>query len=501
MQQVFKQEQEKLQRETEEDVQTVIETETDLTPQKVNVELAERTVKTTKTEKIVDGEEKTVIDMDESKEVQKVSYPRPDNLYQNRAEKLPPKDREKEKCEGQNRKKSSETSSSRPKIVFLKVKAPEQSFPEKAYQVPETADEENLQPSVENFSIQEEEDSEGCLIKEIYEIPRTTIESKFGEETSAETLLEADEPGTEGSVGEYGSGEDNVSENRDQKDAEEPSIPEIALEKTESYNDPDIDEYALNPELFNSLPESREYESPDPIEELLNNFEGLKSYGFVSEGVVKAEYDSKENEKGVSKRVIVSLDSLTAEESLKGNEVVEYLGRSETDIDATIVEIPYFSENSGQSWDQGWNSTDMVLQLGDMDFMNMEYLVSEPGEPREVPVRKRIESEFDASKIMEFRESQEWSNHDGGYEASQKTKNAWQERYGEDIMELDSIERGIYAAIVEGKEFRGSEIDFTGMGLENGEFLEEVYRETKTENYLGRVTSEAGGGERATALS
>ncbi len=492
MQQVFKQkEQEQFEENSEENVQTVIETETDLTPQKVNLELAERTVTTTRTEKIVDGEEKTVIDMDESREVQEISYPRPDNLYQEKAEKIPKQTQEEKEAEEENIGKSTSVNFSRPKIVFLKVKAPEKDFPNEACQVPETADTEALRPSVASVIVQEE-DSVGALIEEVVESP--AVESETIEE-EVERFLETQETLIEESGENYSS--ESYSE-----DEEEKFEPKMILEEPDIYEEIEDESYEVTETFFETLKPLEESLNPKFRVDSLEDFEGLKSYTSVTEGVVKAEYNPEENESGVSERVLVSMDALTEQESLEGSEVVEYLGRPEVELDATVAEIPYFSENSGQSWESGWNSFDMVLQMGDMDFQDTEYLISKPGETVDTPARSSIDSDFDSSKILEFRESQQWSNHDGGYEASKVTKNAWQEKYGEGIMELDSMERGIYAAIVEGNEFRGSSLDFSEMGLENGNFLEKVYRETtKREDYLEGFTPEAGGGGRATALS
>lgn len=488
MQQAFKlKEKEKFEENKEKNVQTVIETETDLTPQKVNVELAERTVTTTKTEKIVDGAEKTLIDIDESKNVQEVSYPRPDSIYQEKAEKIQTQTQEEKESEEENQENSRGLNFSRPQIIFLKVKAPENDFPSEVYDVPETAETEALRPSVESITVQEE-DSGGTFIEEIGEIP--SAESETIEE-DVERFLETQEALIENSEEAYSS--ESYSE-----DEEEKFKPEMIPEESDIYEEIGKERYEVTETVFEALEPLEDSFEPSFLIDSLKDFEGLESYSFVSEGIVKAEYNSEENEKGVSERVLVSMDALTAGESLEGSEVIEYLGRSETGLDATVAEIPYFSENSGQSWESGWNSTDMVLQLGEMDFMNMEYMISNPGESREIPAKRRISSEFDSSKVLEFRESQEWSNHDGGYEASEATKNAWQEKYGEGIMELDSIERGIYAAIVDGKDFRGSDLNFSEMGLENGEFLEEIY--SVREN-IGEFTPEASGTGRARALS
>lgn len=490
MQKEFKlKEQEQFEENKEKNVQTVIETETDLTPQKINVELAERTLTTTKTRRIVDGEEKTFIDMDESKDTRKISYPRPDNIYSEETENLSLQSQEQEETE--NEEESFRWKSlSRPKKVFIRVKIPERvqtSFPADAWEVPETAGEEDLQPSIVEISVEDGEEKSSAFIEEVTENPvsdTTGSSEEFSRNLGPETEFES-----------TGIQENYDSDERYEEHEDESFEVEDAVERPEFFEEVEEENYDLAGTGLGAVEEVEDYGF---LEESLEDFEGLESYGFVSEGVVRAEYDSVKSKEGVSERVLVSLDSLTEVGSLNGSEVVEYLG-SETGLDATVAEIPYFSENSGASWEAGWNSFDIVLQMGDMDFQNMEYMISNPGETRETPSKRSIDGKFDSSKVMEFRESEEWSAHTGSYEASDRTKNAWTEKYGEEVLELDSMERGIYAAIVEGKEFRGSEIDFREMGLENGEFLEEVYSLEK--GYLEDLSPGATGTGRATALS
>ena len=476
-QQLKLQNKEKYEKTKDKNVQTVIETDTDLTTDEVNIELAERKVTTIKEEKIVDGEEKTVIDIDESKDIQKVSYPRPDKIYNERTEGLTVETVDEEE-------ENEETSEpvSQPKVVFIQIEAPErkQFFPE-SFDSVELADSQDLEPSVE-FTVEENETGE--FIKQVQETEFTEI----FEQVSGSFLLFSEERFLEE--------ENNGGEYR-KEEYEEDSLQILFEENDEDY-DVDLDESDLDFILEDGFDVSSDFQSVSSIAESLEDFDGLEQHGFVSNGVLKAEYNSTENSKGVSERVIVSLDNFGEYDSVRGSEVVEYLG-SNTALDATVAEIPYFSENSGMSWESGWNSFDMVLQMGDMDFQNMEYMISDIGEKRDSPAKQSINSDFDSSKVLEFRESQEWSNHDGGYEASQETIDAWEEKYGEGIMELDDIERGIYAAIVEGNEFRGSDLDFTEMDLENGELLQEVYLER--ENYLQEFTPEINGKGLSTALS
>jgi len=491
MQQALKlKEQEQFEENSEKNIQTVIETETDLTPQEVNVELAERTLTTTKTEKIVDGEEKTVIDMDESKDVQQISYPRPDNIYSEETEDLSLQSQEQEETEKREEENFRQRSPSTPKKVFIRVKVPEKiqrNFPADAWKVPETAGEEDLQPSVVEISVEDSEEKSSAFIKEVTENP--VPDTSESSEESPQNFR------TETETSDIKLQENYTSEERYEEQEEDDFEVTGPVENPEFFEETEEENYDLAETGLEPVEDGNDYGF---LQESLEDFEGLESYSFVSEGVLKAEYDSVESEKGVSERVLVSLDSLTETGSLTASDVVEYLG-SETAIDATVAEIPYFSENSGKSWEDGWNSFDMVLQMEDMDFQNMEYMISDPGETRETPSKRSIDGEFDSSKVLEFRESEEWSMHTGSYEASDRTKNAWTEKYGEEILELDSMERGLYAAIVEVNEFRGSEIDFTEMGLENGEFLEEVYNSETS--YREDFSPGAAGRGRATALS
>lgn len=472
--------QEKFEKTKEENVQTVIETDTDLTREEVNVELAERVVTTTKEERIVDGEEKTLIDIDESKEVQKVSYPRPDKIYKKETKGLTLQSSADEEIN------EDANTVSQPKMVFIQVKIPKrkQFFPENFDSV-EVADSKDLRPTVE-FTVEDEESGE--FIKQVQKIEFTDIIKETSHSSRKLEMNLFEDETTEYNAEEY--------EMEEEHEGHSDEIPIISEDLEEEYQGR-FDELDIELDLEDEISKELVEESSQ-LTQSLDQFDGVEEHSFVSRGVLKAEYDSSQSTEGVSERVMVSLDSFGNYDSVTGSDVVEYLG-SETGLDATVAEIPYFSENSGASWESGWNSFDMVLQMGDMNFQNMEYMISNIGEQRNTPAMQSIGSDFDSSKVLEFRESQEWSNHDGGYSASQETTEAWEEEYGQGIMELDDVERGIYAAIVEGNKFRGSEIDFTEMGLEHGQLLQDVYM--NRENYMLEISPHADDKGLSTALS
>jgi len=472
---------EKFDKTKEENVQTVIETQTDLSTSKVNVELAERKITTTKEEKIVEGEKKKLIDIDESKEVQNVSYPRIDNVYDEKAQELSVKTQDSEE-KGEEESKSI----SKPKLVFIKLEIPEKErFTQEEFDSVETADSEDLKPSIK-FTIEEDETGEFIEKVEQSELTETVQEELETNRARLEQVLEEQEESY--SEDDYEAQGENDYQGKD--------VDAVLEDEEEEYEESFEKEFGIELDLDQDI--APEVEKPSRIVKSLNDFEGLEEHSFASRGVLKADYDPAESVKGVSERVIVSLDEISEYDSISGSEVVEYIGEK-TALDATVTEIPYFSENSGPSWDEGWNSFDMVLQMGDMDFQNMEYMVSEMGENRGNPAKQSIGSNFDSSKVMEFRESQEWSNHQEGYEASEETLDAWIDEYGEGVLELDPIERGIYASIIDGNEFRGSEIDFTDLGLENGDILQSVYE--SREVYREDLSFGSNGKLNATALS
>jgi len=134
------------------------------------------------------------------------------------------------------------------------VTAPEQSFPEEAYRVPETAEAADLQPSVESFSVLEE-DASGAFVEEVKQFSETTGETEVSEEFSVENLLEAEEPETDDSVDSYDSGEYEASENREQDDREEFSAPEMIFERTGVYEENSFGRYSVTSEIFDLVPD------------------------------------------------------------------------------------------------------------------------------------------------------------------------------------------------------------------------------------------------------
>jgi hypothetical protein len=240
----------------------------------------------------------------------------------------------------------------------------------------------------------------------------------------------------------------------EKEDTEEFSPPEPPVEsplKLELEAEENYGAGLLEPEIS-----SRE-EDYGRFSQLLNDFEASEGYENLGEAIFHAEYGE---DSPVSERLVMDLEVMFPyTDSVSGSEAVETLWQ-EYGVEATVAEVPYFSENSGESWEEGWNSFDMVVQMEDMDMTSTEYLSGSLYElaGMEQPSTTSIDSGFDTSEAIEFRESEEFGGC-SGYEASERTREAWAERYGEEILELDAMERGIYAAFQEDQNFRGAPME------------------------------------------
>ncbi|MFB6241360.1 MAG: hypothetical protein ABEJ36_00975 [Candidatus Nanosalina sp.] len=414
-----------------EETDTRIETKSAVWNQRINLELTERTMRKTEKKVVENGNETRKIEIDEDMARSLVSYPSPGKIYSQEAEKVTAEIKAQEEPE----EDEENVSRQRPQLVFVKLQVPKREPREKQVVEVKTP-EEDLKPTTR--AVETEDTAPETF--EVGEVESFSFESEREVSREAETGTEAQVYRQEAS--DY-QGPETESFSPPESPVENPFTPDIEVEE----------DYSLGAELE---PEDSE-EDYRRFSPLLEDFEDLEASQNSGDAVFTAEY-SEHSE--VSERLVMDLEAMFPyQDSVSGSEAVETLW-SEYGVEATVAEVPYFSENSGESWEEGWNSFDMVLQMNGMSMLETEYLSGDLYELGDLdqPAQRSIGAEFDTSEAIEFRESEEFSSHTSGYEASEKTKEAWAEKYGEEILELDGVERGVYAAFQEDRNFRGAEL-------------------------------------------
>jgi hypothetical protein len=413
-----------------EETDTKLEAKSAVWNGRINLELTRRTMRKTEKKVVENGREVRKIDIDEDTERDLVSYQDPGEAYSREADRVTAEIKTEPEQGGEKDGEGQETS----QLVPVKIDV---SRPSRELEVVEVrASKEELEPTTE-----------------VVEGNSTVQEQVFEVEEAEEFSFEVDTGGVS-TVEDVSEGETRYeaeSQVYEKEDAEEFSPPEPPIE---SPLKPDLEveqnyrEGLLEPEI------SSWEEDFDRFSPLLNDFEATEEYENLGDAIFHAEYGE---DSPVSERLVMDLDAMFPyKNSVSGSEAVETLWQ-EYGVDATVAEVPYFSENSGSSWEEGWNSFDMVVQMEDMDMSSTEYLSGDLYEltDMEQPSTTSIDSGFDTSEAIEFRESEEFGGC-SGYEASERTREAWAERYGEEILELDAMERGIYAAFQEDQNFRGA---------------------------------------------
>jgi hypothetical protein len=430
--QVVKKPQEILEEVVSEETDTKIETKSAIWNQQINLELTERTMRKTEKKITENGREQRKIEIGEETDRSIVSYPGPRKIYTEEADRVTAEISTEEEEPEQDEKK---VYRQRPQLVLVKLEVPQRKPREKQV-VEVSTPEEELKPTTEAV---ETEDT----VTETFEV-RDFESFSFEVETevSRETETNTENPAYRQESSEYQEPEtENFSPPK--SPVENPFRPDLDVEK----------EYSSGGILETETEGEEDYDRFSP---LLEDFEDLEQSEKSGDAVFTAEYGEDSE---VSERLIMDLDAMFPyQEKVSGSEAVEAL--ESYGVEATVAEVPYFSENSGGSWEEGWNSFDMVLQMNGMRMLDTEYLSGDLyglGE-LEQPAQRSIGSEFSTDQAIEFRESEEFSNHTGGYEASERTKEAWAERYSEEILKLDGIERGVYAAFEDNRNFRGSEM-------------------------------------------
>jgi hypothetical protein len=415
-----------------EETDTRLETSSAVWKQRINLELTRRKVRKTEKRISKNGSEQRKLEFDEDTERSLVSYPSPSRIYREEADQISTeiqKDEQKEE--------SGVETVSIPQLFLMKLDVSEPSGGVEVAEISTSAEE--LGPTTKVVEKEKTRD-QGFKVEEVKEF-------SFQVETGRTPVVEDEQA--------KASSYDTEGRAYEEEDTVEFSPPVLALETPFSPELEVEDEYpgaVLEPEISSLGEDYGRFSS------LLEDFQSLEEYESKGEAVFHAEYGG---ESEISERLVMDLDAMFPyRDSVSGSEAVEALW-SEYGVEATIGEVPYFSENSGESWEEGWNSFDMVVQMKGMSMLETEYLSGDLYDLGELeqPVQNSIEAQFDTDEAIEFRESKEFGGCNSSYEASEKTKNAWAEKYGEEILELDSMERGIYAAFKEGESFRGAPME------------------------------------------
>jgi hypothetical protein len=415
-----------------------IETKSAVWNQRINLELTERKMRKAEKKVVENGEKQKLVEIDEDQETTQVSYPSPGKVYSQEAERITtevgnePRQREEDKNIGKQS----------PQLVLVKVNL-SRPEPREKQVVEVNTSEEELRPTTGKF---EGQDAGETGTEEIFEVSQ--VES-FSFSPGSRPVRENTEP--EEKRTEYREAESSYPTT----EGENFSLPETPLEKPFTPDFETDEGYISGGQLE---PETSGEESYRTISRIVDDFEDAEGYEVLGDAVLRAKYSSDSE---VTDRLVMDLESMFPyRDEVSGTEAVETLWQ-EYGVEATVGEVPYFSENSGESWEEGWNSFDMVLQMEGMDMTATEYLSGDLYElgSLEQPVQNSIDTDFSTDQSIEFRESEGFGACNSGYEASQPTKEAWVEEYGDEILELDPIERGVYAAFEDGESFGGAPVE------------------------------------------
>jgi hypothetical protein len=415
-----------------EETDTKLEVKSAIWNGRINLELTRRTMRKTEKKVVENGREVRTIDIDEDTERDLVSYPDPGEAYSREADRVTAEIKADSEQGSEKEGEGQET----PQLVLVKIDV---SRPSRELEVAEVrASAEELVPTTEAV---EENDTVQEQVFEVEEAEEFSFEVESREVSIVESVSEGEI--SYEAEGQFYEKEDTEEVSPPEPPVESPFKPDLEVEE-------DYEEGLLEPGISSWEEDYGRFSS------LLNDFEATEEYENLDDAVFHAEY-SKDSP--VSERLVMDLDMMFPyRDSVSGSEAVETLWQ-EYGVEATVAEVPYFSENSGESWEEGWNSFDMVVRMEGMDMTSTEYLSGELYElaGMEEPSTASIDSSFDTSEAIEFRESEEFGGCSGD-EASERTREAWAERYGEEILELDAMERGIYAAFENGENFRGAPV-------------------------------------------
>ncbi len=228
-------------------------------------------------------------------------------------------------------------------------------------------------------------------------------------------------------------------------------IPE--LEEPESrtgrYDSGNNDYYPelSTPEIFPSM----DYSLPRVVNSIESKLilEKQPEKGYTFEEV---EYPEEETDSRNFKAQVT--EEMLEEGTLK--EAIEYLIET-GEIQGAVMETPYYSENSGENFDKGWNTHPQIVDLEGFDIDIVEYRIN--GELAENHIG---EEGIEPGDEINIEASEIYGAH-GDYAPTRETYEEWTRRYGEEIWgeEWSDIDRHIYAALQEGRDLTG-EIDFSG---------------------------------------
>lgn len=135
------------------------------------------------------------------------------------------------------------------------------------------------------------------------------------------------------------------------------------------------------------------------------------------------------------------------------------------DLDATIVKQPFYSPESfenadGEEIDAGWQDGFYgVVQMEDMPMDMTEFSYGDDPDNMQLAMDDIDSIELDGGEYIDFESSEAYTC--GVAEEQDAHRDAWESAYGEFDRFGSVTERGVYAAMMDGRTFEGAPLDLS----------------------------------------